>query len=137
MLSSCTRLTGINQSYYCHTATVRFRGPAGTNQTGLPGHMAPMETNPKNSNITKPQGTCYRLMKNDKAQNEEISINRQTVTFWCDSGGTAPGKVISELRLITACWEVSLSLTAVSLPWPLCNGNGKMTSRDKTGRREG
>lgn len=29
MLSGWAGLAGINQSYYCHTATMRFRGPAG------------------------------------------------------------------------------------------------------------
>ena len=96
---------------HCHRDV---QGPVGKNLTGLPGHTASMEVNPTNSDITKPKRTCFWpphcLMKIDRAQNEEISINRQTVTFWFGSGGTAPGKVISELRLTTARWEGSLWL---------------------------
>lgn len=100
-----------------------------------------MDTNLKNGHITKPQGMCNRpphcLMKNDTAQNWEISINRQTVTFWCGSRGMAPGKVISELILITASWEVLVSGCGWVCCLALCSGKGKMTLRDKRGRREG
>lgn len=72
MLSIQAGLAGINQSYYCQTATERFSGPAAKKQTGLPDYTTPMETNPKNSSITKPQGTCNRsphcMMKNYTAQ---------------------------------------------------------------------
>lgn len=74
-------------------------------------------------------------MKIDRAQNEEIGINRQTVTFWFGSGGTAPGKVISELRLTTARWEGSLWLQWVCC-WPCGMEMVQMTRRDKRGRME-